>query len=142
MRESSDTPAMHEPTSPTLYARLGPAPFATLARELYRGLDGDARIRAMFPEDLSATSRSVADMREFLTQFFGGPADYSDRKGHPRLRARHMRFAIDQSARDAWLENALAALVVAVSEHSIPRDAETEIARYLVQASQFMINRG
>jgi hemoglobin len=133
--------AMDQHPATTLFSRFGAAPFATLARELYRHIDRDARIRAMFPEDLSPESQPVTDMREFLTQFFGGPANYSDRKGHPRLRARHMRFPIDQAARDAWLANALSALAVVVAEHRLDRAAEEEIARYLVQASQFMINR-
>jgi hemoglobin len=132
---------MDNPQTVTLYARIGAAPLAALARELYRHIDRDARIRAMFPADLSPESQPVRDMREFLTQFFGGPGHYSERKGHPRLRARHMRFPIDQAARDAWLENALAALAVVVAEHGLDRAAEVEISSYLVQASQFMINR-
>ena len=126
---------------PTLFARLGPGPFETLAAGLYRRIDGDRRIRAMFPAELGAQSESVRDMREFLTQFFGGPADYSQRKGHPRLRARHMRFPIDQAARDAWLENALAALDETASIHGLDARATEEIRAYLVNASQFMINR-
>lgn len=126
---------------PSLFARLGPAPFEALAAGLYRRIDGDPRIREMFPEDLGPRSEPVRDMREFLTQFFGGPADYSARKGHPRLRARHMRFPIDQAARDAWLDNALAALDDTASTHGLDRPAIDEIRAYLVNASQFMINR-
>lgn len=135
----------HDPGArppPALYARIGAEPFRTLAAGLYARIDRDARIRAMFPEDLGASSASVRDMREFLTQFFGGPAEYSERKGHPRLRARHMRFPIDQAARDAWLENALAAARDTAARHDLDRDALHEIEAYLVHASQFMINRG
>ena len=96
--------------SPTVYDAIGPQPIADFAVALYRRIDSDPTIRAMFPSDLSAASESVRDMREFLIQFFGGPTDYSDRKGHPRLRARHMRFPIDQQAREAWLGHALSAL--------------------------------
>ncbi|MFM7261933.1 MAG: globin [bacterium] len=124
----------------TLFDRVGPAPFARLAVELYRGIDGDARIRRLFPDDLGPTSDAVRDMREFLAQFFGGPSDYSMRKGHPRLRARHMRFPIDQAARDAWLENALAALAVVSREHQLDEPAQRQIEAYLVRTSQFMMN--
>ncbi len=133
-----------EPNTPpatTLFDRLGPAPFARLAVELYRGIDRDARLRALFPEDLGPESEAVRDMREFLTQFFGGPAEYSMRKGHPRLRARHMRFPIDASARDAWLENALAALAVVAGEHALDEPARSEIETYLVRTSLFIMNR-
>lgn len=129
------------PARQPLYGRIGGEPFATIAAGLYARIDRDERIRFMFPEDLGETSPPVRDMREFLTQFFGGPAAYSERKGHPRLRARHMRFPIDQSARDAWLGHALAALDEAAVRHALDADACAEIRAYLVHASQFMINR-
>ena len=124
-----------------LHARVGDGPFATLAERLYARIDSDTRIRSLFPEDLGPSSESVRDMREFLVQFFGGAPEYSRRKGHPRLRARHMRFPIDQAARVAWLENALGALRDAASSHALDDEATAEIAAYLVRTSQFMINR-
>jgi hemoglobin len=124
-----------------LYDRIGALPFATFSERLYARIDSDARIRAMFPADLSPTSESVRDMREFLTQFFGGAQTYSMRKGHPRLRARHLRFPIDQAARDAWLENALAALRDTSEQHNLDQDARERIRVYLVEVSLFMMNR-
>jgi len=129
------------PRPETPFDRLGEAFFAELAAGLYAGIASDARIRAMFPHDLGPQSPSVADMREFLVQYFGGPAHYSERKGHPRLRARHMRFPIDQAARDAWLENALAALDRAAAAHGAGADDHALVRRYLLEVSQFMINR-
>ncbi len=137
---ASTPPTPAAPIAEPLHARLGDAPFAMLAERLYARIDGDARIRRLFPPDLSAGSAPVADMREFLIQFFGGASAYSDRKGHPRLRARHMRFPIDQSARDAWLSNALAALDEVAGAHALDEAARAAIAGYLVRASQFMVN--
>ncbi|MFM1867923.1 MAG: Group 2 hemoglobin GlbO [Planctomycetota bacterium] len=139
--QPSNAPRGVPDESVPLFHRLGPRPFARLAEELYRNIDRDTRIRRHFPEDLSATSEAVRDMREFLTQFFGGPSDYSARKGHPRLRARHMRFPIDQAARDAWLDNALHALETMVASEKLDEPARQEIGAYLVRTSQFMINR-
>ena len=135
-------PSSIDPSQPhtPLFARLGAEPFRQLASGLYTRIDGDPRIRAMFPEDLSAQSDAVNDMSEFLIQFFGGPQTYSERKGHPRLRARHMRFPITTDARDAWLSKALGALAEVVSTHQLDERAHDEIHRYLVATSQFMIN--
>lgn len=129
------------PEQPTVFQRTGAAPIEFLAEELYRGIAGDARIRGMFSEDLSPTSEAVRDMREFLTQFFGGPGDYSVRKGHPRLRARHMRFPITPTARDAWLGHAMSALAATVLRHNLDAATADEIRRYFEHASAFMINQ-
>lgn len=39
----------------------------------------------------------------FLVGWLGGPEDYMQRHGHPRLRMRHGRVLIDEPMRDAWV---------------------------------------
>jgi hemoglobin len=39
----------------------------------------------------------------FLIGWLGGPQDYTERHGHPRLRMRHGHVPVDTSMRDAWL---------------------------------------
>ena len=39
----------------------------------------------------------------FLCGWLGGPQHYTERFGHPRLRMRHMPFAIGIKERDQWL---------------------------------------
>ena len=39
----------------------------------------------------------------FLVGWLGGPQDYHQRHGHPRLRMRHARVPIGQDLRDAWV---------------------------------------
>jgi len=39
----------------------------------------------------------------FLCGYFGGPDHYVERFGHPRLRARHLPFAIGAAERDQWV---------------------------------------
>lgn len=59
-----------------------------------------ATTRALYPDDLT-------ESREKLFMFFvgwlGGPPLYVEKHGHPRLRARHMPFAIGDTERDHWL---------------------------------------
>ena len=40
----------------------------------------------------------------FLCGWLGGPPHYTERFGHPRLRMRHMPFAIGVIERDQWLD--------------------------------------
>jgi hemoglobin len=39
----------------------------------------------------------------FLVGWLGGPQEYMEKHGHPRLRMRHARVPVDTSMRDAWL---------------------------------------
>ena len=39
----------------------------------------------------------------FVIGWLGGPQDYTEQHGHPRLRMRHGRVAVDIAMRDAWL---------------------------------------
>lgn len=57
-------------------------------------------LRKMHPDDLQS-SRDKLFM--FLSGWLGGPNLYIEQYGHPRLRARHLPFAVDIQARDQWL---------------------------------------
>src|SRR3954469_6187196 len=57
-------------------------------------------IRAMHADDLGLI-RDV--LKRYLTEWTGGPKLYSVEKGHPRLRQRHIGFAIGDAGRGAWM---------------------------------------
>jgi hemoglobin len=59
-----------------------------------------ATIRAMHPADLTD---SRDKLYWFLSGWLGGPQMFVERKGHPRLRARHLPFSIDDAAKHAWM---------------------------------------
>lgn len=42
-------------------------------------------------------------LKKYLAQWLGGPQTYSQERGHPRLRARHLPFSIGEAERDQWL---------------------------------------
>ena len=68
----------------------------------------DPVLRAVYPsKDLGPAEEHL---RLFLIQYWGGPATYSELRGHPRLRMRHAHFAIGEAERDAWLRHMRAAL--------------------------------
>lgn len=60
-----------------------------------------AELRALHP---STTEGSRDKLFWFLSGWLGGPAHYTDRFGHPMLRARHLPFAIGIKARDQWMD--------------------------------------
>jgi hemoglobin len=74
-----------------------------LVDAFYRNMDSfpEAQtIRAMHAADLGPTK---AILKLYLAEWLGGPTEYSSRRGHPRLRMRHMRFSIGPDERDAWM---------------------------------------
>ncbi|XLM20222.1 group II truncated hemoglobin, partial [Chromobacterium piscinae] len=74
-----------------------------LADRFYDIMDSEPAakpLRDMHPADL-AGSRQKLFM--FLSGWLGGPSLYMEAFGHPRLRMRHMPFAVDEAARDQWM---------------------------------------
>jgi len=89
---------------PTPYERLGGAAGTRrLVDRFYDYVDTlpeAATIRALHPDDLTGSRQKLY---EFLTGWLGGPQLYVQKHGHPRMRLRHMPFAIGNVERDQWL---------------------------------------
>jgi hemoglobin len=117
-------------TQASLYDRIGGA--ATVARLVDRFYDRmDAlpearRIRAMHGPDL-APIREV--LKRYLGEWLGGPPLYSNERGHPRLRARHLRFPIGIAERDAWLLCMRGALEETVADAAIRRHIDEALSK-------------
>ncbi len=96
---------------------IGAAPGVDrLVDAFYRNMDQrrDAQtIRAMHADDLEPTRKIL---KLYLREWLGGPKDYSSQRGHPRLRMRHVGFAIGPAERDAWLGCMNAALDEVINE--------------------------
>ena len=122
-------------TSPRLYDRVGgEAFFFSLVDRFYAGVEQDPVLRPLYPEDLGPGKHHLAQL---LVQYWGGPATYSQQRGHPRLRMRHFPFAIGSAERDAWVRHMRAA--VETSDAS-PADQETLLA-YFESAATSLVNR-
>ena len=118
----------------SIYERIGEAAIQQLTDAFYDAVAKDPVLRPMYPDDLSQPRRKL---QLFLVQFFGGPRDYLAERGHPRLRMRHFPFAIDQQARDHWLQHMLAAIDIA----GIGEPARGQMREYFERSSEFLINR-
>ncbi len=76
-------------------------------------------------------------LRGFLIYRFGGPATYIEQRGHPRLRMRHAPFAVNQAARDRWIELMTAAL----KEVQFPPEPSALLHDFFESTASFLINR-
>jgi hemoglobin len=112
--------------------------FRDLVEHFYQGVSQDPILRPMYPEgDLTEAKEKLM---LFLIQYWGGPATYSQTRGHPRLRMRHMPFAIDESARDAWLKHMKSALSLAVSNSGASEKTQKQMQSYFEMAAHGMVN--
>lgn len=122
-------------TSTTIYDLVGGTrAFQRLVDAFYARVEADAVLRPLYPESLDEPKQWLA---LFLAQYFGGPTTYSEQRGQPRLRARHLRFVISQRERDVWVRLMLEAL----DEAGIDEPARREMRRYFEDAATFLINR-
>jgi hemoglobin len=118
----------------TLYEAVGgEAFFVALVDRFYRRVETDPVLRPLYPDDLVLPRRSLTG---FLVQYWGGPATYSEERGHPRLRMRHAPFVIGERERDAWL----AAMTGAVREATVGAELETALLDYFEMAAAHMVN--
>jgi hemoglobin len=118
-----------------IYARIGEDGFARLVRAFYAQVPGDDILGPMYPAD--DLEGAEVRLRDFLVGRFGGPPRYMEQRGHPRLRMRHMPFAIDLAGRNRWVSLMDRALV----EAEIPADAAAVLTPFFHHMASFMINR-
>jgi hemoglobin len=118
-----------------VYSQIGEEGFTLLIAAFYRQVVKDDILRPMYPdEDMEGAEKRL---RDFLIYRFGGPQRYLEERGHPRLRARHFPFPIDQAARDRWMQ----LMNNALTEAAFPRESEQVLRAFLDGMATFMINR-
>ncbi|MES2187347.1 MAG: group II truncated hemoglobin [Pseudomonadota bacterium] len=125
-------------------------PFATP----FEWIGGEERVRALVERfydlmDLepaytalrAAHGPDLANAREklflFLCGWLGGPQHYTERFGHPMLRARHMPFSIGIRERDEWL----ACMDQAMGETGVPQALRERLKKSFFQTGDWMRNK-
>ena len=105
-----------------------------IVARFYAGVAGDEVLRPMYPEEDLGPAEDR--LRLFLEQYWGGPRTYSDQRGHPRLRMRHVPFTIGPIERDAWLR----CMRIAVDEENLSPEHREQLWNYLQYAAVSMQN--
>lgn len=123
----------------TYYEAMGGhAFFDDLVSQFYLGVAQDTQLRAMYPEEDLAPAQGRLLL--FLEQYWGGPSTYSDTRGHPRLRMRHMPFAVTPAMREHWLAHMLGALDEVGPRHDLHPQLDAVLRDYLTRAAWSMVN--
>jgi len=92
-----------------------------------------AALRAAHGSDLASARQKLY---WFLCGWLGGPQHYIERYGHPRLRARHMPFAIGTRERDQWL----ACMDQAMGDVGVDADLRARLRESFFQTADWMRN--
>lgn len=120
------------------YERLGGAEtLKVLVQRFYRHMGAlpEARgIRQMHAEDLSGAE---AKLFKFLSGWLGGPNLYWEEFGHPRLRMRHLPFAIGTHERDQWL----ACMSRALDETVADQELRQQLLQAFTHTANHMMNQ-
>ena len=129
---------MSEPK--TLYEAVGGMPFfERLVDEFYRGVADDHVLLPLYPEQPDLTGARHR-LTLFLAQYWGGPTTYSDERGHPRLRMRHLPFHVGPLERDRWLVHMAAAVHDVCAERAVGDEVAEELLGYFVPAAEHLRN--
>ena len=138
MSSVPDPTAAAERAEDTPYARLGgDAAVRALVDRFYDLMElepGYAQLRAVHGSDLTSARDKLY---WFLSGWLGGPSLYIERFGHPRLRARHLPFAIGTAERDQWL----ACMNQAMVEQGVDEDLRQRLVQAFFQTADWMRNR-
>lgn len=118
-----------------VYNVIGEAGFERLVAAFYRQVPDDDILGPMYPADDMAGAEQR--LRDFLVGRFGGPQRYMEQRGHPRLRMRHVPFAIDAHARDRWIE----LMGRALDEAAFPAQVDTLMRDFFANVATMLINR-
>lgn len=119
---------------PTLYEKLGADNIATLVDRFYDLVFAHPEISHLFKSDKDEIKEK---QRLFLTQFLGGPPLYSQRFGHPQLRARHLPHPIGEDDAVAWLS----CMAKAIGTLEAAESLKDELFKKFVPTAMFMVNR-
>lgn len=108
--------------------------FVKLVDGFYEGIESDEVLRPMYVDQDLTQARHHLTL--FLQQYWGGPSTYQAKRGHPRLRMRHMPFVIDGDARDRWIYHMHASL----SKIEMDEALRDQLWTYLVSAAHSLVN--
>lgn len=134
----SAAPGAQAPAPATPFEWIGGEPAVrALVERFYDLMDLEpayAALRAVHGPDLSNARERLF---WFLCGWLGGPSHYTDRFGHPRLRARHLPFAIGITERDQWL----ACMDQAMGETGVAPALRERLRQSFFQTADWMRNQ-
>lgn len=118
----------------SIYEAIGEEKIQQLTHYFYQEVAQNEELRNLYPEeDLKPAERRLF---LFLLQVFGGPQTYSEERGHPRLRMRHLNWKIDGKFRNHWMN----AMLSAMDQIDLEPEVRELMLGYFVKVANHMVN--
>lgn len=118
----------------SMYDKIGEQNIRKLIHDFYAGIRKDAVLSPLYEGDFDAAQERLT---LFMIQYLGGPQTYSEQRGHPALRRRHVKFPVQDDTIEHWLGNMKSAL-----DHSeINPEHKDFLWDYFQNAAEFLRNR-
>lgn len=118
----------------TLFVRIGTKNLQLLVDTFYDLVFTSEKIAPLFKNDKEEIKEKQF---MFLTQFLGGPQLYTEKYGHPKMRARHLPHAITEDAKIEWLH----CMKLAIDTLDLCDDLKIALYNCFPPVAQHMVNR-
>lgn len=123
--------------NPEIYSIMGEENIFRMMLDLYKELE-KSEVRHLFPADMEQASKKSG---AFFVTILGGPPLYFQQFGPPRMRARHLPFEIDETARHVWLRCFDKVLEDAGAKYNFPEQHLQGFKDFLKSFSAWMVNK-
>ncbi|HTO01174.1 MAG TPA: globin [Microthrixaceae bacterium] len=128
----------------TVFAAVGgQAFFDNMVERFYARVATDPVLLRLYPEQ-SDLGPAIERLALFLGQYWGGPDTYGQKRGHPRLRMRHVPFTIGDTERAHWLDAMLKSLAETIPETPLDRElqdaVEERMTEYFTLSAKHLVN--
>ncbi len=117
-----------------LYTEIGPERLRSLVSTFYNEVFSNDILKPLFAN----SDRGEVEIKQFqfLTQFLGGPALYTEQHGQPKMRMRHFPHAITQTAKNEWLK----CMHKAVYSLDLEKDLQNKLFSVFPKLAEHMVN--
>jgi hemoglobin len=106
-----------------------------LVDAFYDVIDAESpTLRGMLPANMAGSRQKLY---EYLSGWLGGPPLYTDKRGHPRLRMRHIGFPIGEAEAAEWMR----CMGKALDEQGVDGLLREFLEEKLAPLAQHMVNR-
>lgn len=126
---------MLAPTEQDVIKACSESGIRAMVAAFYRRVRNDDLIGPMYPKD--DWEGSEERLAEFMLFRLGASNAYVEKRGHPRLRMRHIHFRIGIPESDRWLK----LMGEAMDETQVPPFARSFLDALFAQIADFMRNQ-